>query len=201
MTFEVEDTSAVPMSAAVAVCSALLWLLQLPFVCLGLLFGGPVAELLVFGSPPPDPPVVAALGRPRSFLSPAEAAALRPHEKALTVQLAALLERQLLSGRQLGVVVNVYYQGREVAHVGGGVHRPSGEKAKGGAGAATSDGPKAPPLQPPTAAAHAGLPRGWQAVNADTRFLIQSVTKGVCACGVLALADRDLLDYDAPVAK
>jgi len=98
MAFKVEDTSAVPQSVAVAVCSTFLWLLQLPFVCLRLLFGGPVTEMLVFGSPPPEPPIVAALGRPRSFLAPAAAAALSPREKALTAQLAALLEKQLLSG-------------------------------------------------------------------------------------------------------
>jgi len=210
MTFKVEDTAAVPQSLAVVVCSALLWFLQAPFVCLRLLFGGPITEMLVFGSPPPEPPIVAALGRPRSFLTPAAAAALSPHEKALTAQLAALLEQQLLSGRQLGLVVNVYYQGREIAHVGGGVHRPSGEKST----ADDDDGTrsvkdttgsqlKSSSLSPSTSSEQQqlGLPHGWKAVDAETRFLIQSVTKGVCACGALTLADRGLLDYDAPVAK
>ena len=167
--------------------------------------------MLVFGSPPPEPPIVAALGRPRSFLAPAAAAALSPREKALTAQLAALLEKQLLSGRQLGLVVNVYYQGREIAHVGGGVHRPSGEKMTSDnddADASANNDVIGSTLKASTSSSSSseqqqqlGLPQGWKAVDAETRFLIQSVTKGVCACGALTLADRALLDYDAPVAK
>jgi CubicO group peptidase (beta-lactamase class C family) len=92
--------------------------------------------------------------------------------------------------RRSRCVVVAYYKGREVVHVGGGVHRPCSGVLK--------------PLPAPGTAA--GMTPGgggsaWAAVEADTRFMIQSVTKGVVACGVGALVDQGLLDYDHTVAS
>lgn len=90
-------------------------------------------------------------------------------------------------------VVVAYYKGREVVHVGGGVHRPCSAglpRAAKGVNAASGS------IKSDIPAAVASV---WAPVEADTRFMVQSVTKGVVACGVGALVDKGLLDYDQTV--
>ena len=64
--------------------------------------------------------------------------------------------------------------------MGGGVMRPCG-----GACLSSSSSSSSP----------------WRPVTASTQFMIQSVTKAVCAAGALALVGRGKLDYDAPVSQ
>ncbi len=43
--------------------------------------------------------------------------------------------------------------------------------------------------------------RGWRAVGPDTLFMGYSVAKGVAATALLAISDRGLLEYSAPVTR
>jgi CubicO group peptidase (beta-lactamase class C family) len=88
-------------------------------------------------------------------------------ETAVNASVQALISRQVAEGRQIGVQVCAYKDGRVVVDACAGQMGP--------------DDPR--PVQP------------------DTLFLSFSTTKGVAATAVHILADRGLIDYDAPVAK
>jgi len=115
---------------------------------------------------------VLSMAPPRSFLTEDEMTYV-PKDidvKVLNDKVISVLHEHLLKRRQLGVSVVAYYKGQLIVHVGGGVYRTA-----------------------------CGKP-AWKPVSPATRFMIQSVTKSVCACGVLALVSEGHLDYDSKVA-
>jgi CubicO group peptidase (beta-lactamase class C family) len=118
---------------------------------------------------------VLSIGAPRCFLEEKDINAAKSVTKVDIVKLNekvnSVLKEHLESGRQLGVAVVAYYRGKIVVHVTGGVHRTSCGK--------------------PT----------WLPVIPSTRFMIQSVTKSVCACGVLSLVSKGYLNYEDKVAS
>jgi CubicO group peptidase (beta-lactamase class C family) len=85
----------------------------------------------------------------------------------LDAKVQALIDRQVAEGRQIGVQVCAYKDGKIVADACAGQMGPEDTR----------------PVKP------------------DTLFLSFSTTKGIAALAVHQLADRGLLDYDAPVAK
>ncbi len=78
-----------------------------------------------------------------------------------------LIRTQVAEGRQIGIQVCVYHDGKKVVDDCAGQMGPDDQR----------------PVQP------------------DTLFCVFSSTKGVAATAVHMLADRGLLDYDAPVVK
>lgn len=78
-----------------------------------------------------------------------------------------LIDRQVRDGRQIGVQVCAYKDGKAVADVVAGTFGPDDRRP----------------------------------VRRDTLFCCFSTTKGVAATAVHILADRGVIDYDAPVAK
>ena len=79
----------------------------------------------------------------------------------------SLIEKQVAEGRQVGVQVCVYRDGKPVVDAWAGTMGPDDSRP----------------------------------VGPDSLFLSFSVTKGVTATAIHILADRGLIDYDAPVAK
>ena len=88
-------------------------------------------------------------------------------DSAANTAIQQLLERQVAEGRQVGVQVCAYQNGKPVIDAWAGTMGPDDQR----------------PVRP------------------DSLFLSFSVTKGVTATAIHVLADRGLLDYDAPVAK
>jgi CubicO group peptidase (beta-lactamase class C family) len=83
------------------------------------------------------------------------------------------MRAQLEAGTQVGMAVAVYYRGRQVAHVCGGMYRCMG-----------------------------GKEGEWQAVDPNTLFMSYSVCKGVAAAGLMTCVDRGECAYtDAVAAK
>lgn len=78
-----------------------------------------------------------------------------------------LIERQVAEGRQAGVQVCAYMDGKPVVDAWAGTMGPGAPR----------------PIQP------------------DSLVLSFSVTKGVTALAIHILAERGLIDYDAPVSK
>lgn len=117
---------------------------------------------------------VLSIGPPRCFLDENEITSAKQVTKVDIIKLNQnvnkLLQEQLIKRRQLGVSVVAYYQGKIVVHVVGGVYRTS-----------------------------CGKP-SWLPVTPATRFMIQSVTKSVCACGVLSLVSQGHVNYDDKVS-
>ena len=93
-------------------------------------------------------------------------------EERLSQAIQTVMRQQIAAGTQIGMAVAVYYKGRNVAHVCGGVFRPMGG---GGGGDA------------------------WKAVDANTLFMSYSVCKGVAAAGLMTCIDRGECAYADPV--
>ena len=84
----------------------------------------------------------------------------------------AAMERQLASGRQVGIAVAVYHHGQEICHVCGGVFRAAGS----------------------------GWERAWTPVDGDTLFMGYSIVKGVAATCLMSSVDRGEVSYQQPVS-
>jgi CubicO group peptidase (beta-lactamase class C family) len=147
--------------------------------------------LIPLGGYAPSPEAVFRMSPSVCYLSPADIKA-QPELEALNQKVIEIVDRQLRSGRQLGVIVCAYHKGVEVVHVGGGVYRRC---AQNGCGKSVLGGDVG-------TSATGGSCRGdpWEPVAPSTLFLLQSVTKGVCAAGIMALLDRGVLKADALVA-
>jgi len=124
----------------------------------------------------PLPADVARLAPPTSALPAGRSAPFS--DGARTVDPARLqaaigecMRSQLEAGTQVGMAVAVYYRGRQVAHVCGGVYRSMG-----------------------------GTGGEWRAVDADTLFMSYSVCKGVAAAGLMTCVDRGECAYADKVA-
>lgn len=94
----------------------------------------------------------------------------RPHslaDSAANQAVQGLIERQVGEGRQVGVQVCAYRDGKPVVDAWAGTMGPNDPR----------------PIQP------------------DSLVLSFSVTKGVTALAIHILAERGLIDYDAPVSK
>ena len=153
----------------------LLHLLYLPLRLLWLLVLAPLLRML-FGQRPaqPSPSRVLEEAPATVFLSEATqayAAKKLGHDiPALNEKVVRAVNATLRSGRQLGLVVVAYYRGYEVVHVGGGLCR-------------SQRGPHEP----------------WRPVGPSTLFTCMSVTKGICATGVMKLVENGIISYDQPV--
>eukprot|EP00467_Chlorarachnion_reptans_P005133 CAMPEP_0114486508 /NCGR_PEP_ID=MMETSP0109-20121206/252_1 /TAXON_ID=29199 /ORGANISM="Chlorarachnion reptans, Strain CCCM449" /LENGTH=512 /DNA_ID=CAMNT_0001662675 /DNA_START=244 /DNA_END=1782 /DNA_ORIENTATION=- len=109
----------------------------------------------------------------RSFLhSKPKDALLSRISARVTDNLKKICNEQIASGREAGLSICVYYQGKEIASVCAGGFRSCG-------GDATK----------------------WQPVTPETRFMGYSVAKGIAATVILTMVDDGLLSYDDPVTK
>ncbi len=88
-------------------------------------------------------------------------------DSAANRALQSLIEQQVADGRQVGVQVAAYKDGKPVIDAWAGQMGPADSRP----------------------------------VGPDSLFLSFSVTKGVTATAIHILADRGLIDYDAPAAK
>ena len=165
-----------PLNTIAALIAGILWVLYLPFGILWITLLSPLSKALFHSKPRPSPERVLADGPAQVFLS-AEGQSFAA--KKLGLDIVSLNEKvvedvntALSSGRQLGLVVTAYYKGVEIVHVGGGLSR-------------RQNGPN----------------DAWKPVGPTDLFTINSVTKAVCASGVMKLVEQGVIDYDAPVTR
>jgi CubicO group peptidase (beta-lactamase class C family) len=126
----------------------------------------------------PQPDDVLELAAPKCFLDEGSSSApfkdgdKTVHPKQLSEAIQKVMRAQLQAGTQVGMQVSVYYKGRQVANVCGGVYRSMSE------GGDT-----------------------WKAVDPSTLFMSYSVCKGVAAAGLMTCVDRGECKYDDRVSE
>lgn len=123
---------------------------------------------------PPSPDTALQIGNPRCCLAEEKKGIIdigngkEVHTSAISDAVIPLIREQIRSGRQVGMAVSVYFRGREVANICGGVFRSVKDHT------------------------------GWLPVQPDTIFMPYSTVKGVSASALLTAVDAGQCSYSEP---